>query len=200
MSTVSETVLMHGGCCGVRRDEKGRAIYNQLHGCPSVLSLFPSLRVQGPLARALALALQCAPLGVGGAYCQLLAWNYFKGCPAATLALTLHCSWSRVDSSAFLAVHALLYNMWVSVLCLVGFLLERNLGPATIEQMFRAQHGDVEGAGAVEARNNQLKTPAGCGLSQPLPSPVEGGKTKSQTKTKTKTNKSGQRSQSSKRS
>ena len=176
MSAASETVLMHGGCCGVRRDEKGRQVYNQLNGCPSILSAFgPALRRRGLCGRSVMLALLCFPLGLASAFLLMLGVNATNGCPLGSLADAMGCPWSRLDASAFLGAHALTYNMWVSILCLVGFLLEDNLSSATIAKMFRAQHGEGIGEDSVQLRNDGLKTPAG------MESRLEAGRARSPT-------------------
>ena len=117
-------------------------------GC-GVLMLFPSLRAAGLLRRSGLFALQCAPAGFLCAWALMHVINFARACPTLYGRYT-ECVWNRGDSGLFLALHAMVFNMWVSVLSLAGYLLEGNLSPEDVARMVRAQHpedfDDLSGA------------------------------------------------------
>ena len=107
-------------------------------GC-GVLLAFPSLRTRGLLRRSTLFALTCAPLGFLCAWALMHIINRVRGCPTL-YGQYMDCVWNQGDSGAFLGLHAMIFNSWVSVLSLSGFLLEANLGAEDVQRMVRAQH------------------------------------------------------------
>ena len=126
-------------------------------GC-GVLQAFPALRIRGLLRRSVVFALTCAPLGFLCAWALMHIINRIRGCPTL-YGQYMECVWNRGDSGAFLGLHAMIFNSWVSVLSLSGYLLEANLGSEDVQRMVRAQHPedfeDVDDTRFSVARENR---------------------------------------------